>query len=93
MANTNETIADIITEMRGGPIPKHRRDQELLRHFADRLEAAWKREKAAIEADALAVGGLVEKSRNRERAKKMREAFEEAKVLGISIEKKGGGVK
>lgn len=31
--------------------------------FANRLEAAWKREKAAIEADALAVGGLVEASR------------------------------
>ena len=34
-----------------------------IRQEADRLEAAWKREKAAIEADALAVGGLVEASR------------------------------
>lgn len=34
-----------------------------IRREADRLEAAWKREKAAIEADALAVGGLVEASR------------------------------
>jgi len=63
MTNTNETFADIIAEMRGGPIPQHRRDQELLHHYADRLEAAWKREKAAIEADALAAGGLVEASR------------------------------
>lgn len=31
--------------------------------FADRLEAAWKRGKAEIEADALAAGGLVEASR------------------------------
>ena len=34
-----------------------------IRQEADRLEAALKREKAAIEADALAVGGLVEASR------------------------------
>lgn len=33
------------------------------RQEADRLEAALKREKTAIEADALAVGGLVEASR------------------------------
>lgn len=30
-------------------------------------EAAWKREKAAIEADALAVGGFVEAARKREK--------------------------
>lgn len=73
MANTNETIADIIAE-------KRRKADELeassykpyqflreriaeLRQEADRLEAALRREKAAIEADALAVGGLVEASR------------------------------
>ena len=65
MASENETVADIIAEMCGGPIPQHRRDQELLRHFAGRIEVAHRRERAAIEADALAVGGLVEASRKR----------------------------
>lgn len=51
----NETIADIIAWLRK---PTLWRDE-----IADRLEAAWKREKAAIEADALAAGGLVEVSR------------------------------
>ncbi len=37
-----------------------------IRREADRLEAALKREKAAIEADALTVGGMVEASRKRE---------------------------
>ena len=40
----HETIADIIAAMRGGPIPQHRHDRVLLCHFADRLEAAHKRE-------------------------------------------------
>lgn len=65
MAETNETIADIIAEMRGGPIPHHRRDQELLRHYAERIEAAWNREKATIE-NSSAVGN----------AQKMREVVE-----------------
>ena len=72
----NETIEDIIAEMCGGPIPQHRHDRVLLRHFAARIKAAHRREKAAhrrekaaIEADALAVGGFVEASRNRELSK------------------------
>ena len=75
--NEQETIADIIAAMRGGPIPQHRHDRVLLCHFADRLEAAHKREKAAIEADALAVGGIVEAARKRERgdATKLRNAL------------------
>lgn len=64
MSEHNETIADIITGMRGGPIPHHRRDQELLRHYAERIEAAWKREKTTIE-NSSAVGN----------AQKMREAL------------------
>ncbi len=48
-----------------------------IRREADRLEAAYKREKAAIEADALAVGGIVEAARKRERGNcaKLREAL------------------
>ena len=38
MSEKQETVADIVAEMRGGLIPQHRRDQELLRHFADRIE-------------------------------------------------------
>ena len=41
----HETSADIITEMCYGPIPRHRHDRVLLCHFADRLEAALKRER------------------------------------------------
>ena len=44
MTNTNETIADIVAEMRGGSIPQHRHDRELLRNFANRIESAMKRE-------------------------------------------------
>ena len=62
-----ETIADIIEEMRRGTrLPGYWRScdvNEILQYHADRLEAAWKREKTAIEADALAVGGMVEAAR------------------------------
>ena len=90
MTNTNETIADIIAEMRKISAEKYRLSSEnggaygnpgvyyldfaqFARVISDRLEAAWKREKAAIEADALVVGGLVEASRNREVFTKTRE--------------------
>jgi len=43
--NKQETTTDIIAAMRGGPIPQHRHDRELLRHYADRIEAANKRER------------------------------------------------
>lgn len=39
-----ETINDIVHEMRLGMIPKHRHDRELLLNYADRLEAAHKRD-------------------------------------------------
>jgi len=44
MSAENETIADIEAEMRYGTIPKHRTDHELLALYADRIEAALKRE-------------------------------------------------
>ena len=47
------------------------------RTIANLVEAAWKREKAEIEADALAVGGIVESARHRPgNAAAMREALE-----------------
>jgi hypothetical protein len=70
MADTNETTTDIIAEMRRRIAVKMSDawyTQEEWRKLCDRLEAAWKREKAAIEADALAVGGIVEAARRRER--------------------------
>ena len=44
MNNTQDTSTDIFLEMRGGQIPRHRHDRELLRHYVDRIEAALARE-------------------------------------------------
>ena len=88
MADTQETIVDIIAKMRQGMNPNGTAECQYLESdicmLADRLEAAHKREKAAIEADALAVGGIVEAERQRERgdAAKLREAVE--KVIEIA---------
>ena len=62
-----ETIADIVAWLRK---PREGENAYLTLwrdEIADRLEAAYKREKAAIEADALAVGGIVEAERQRKR--------------------------
>lgn len=42
---TEETGVGIIAEMREGPIPRHQHDRELLHHYANRLEAALRRER------------------------------------------------
>jgi hypothetical protein len=47
--NEHETSADIIADMRGGPIPQHRHDRVLLCHYANRFEASYKREAQSIE--------------------------------------------
>lgn len=59
MAETQETSADIIKKMRRDGIVHNSIPTRYLNAYADRLEAALKREKAAIEANALAVGGIV----------------------------------
>ena len=62
-----ETVADIIAWLRR---PREGENGYLTAwrdEIADRIEAAYKRENAAIEADALAVGGIVEAARKRER--------------------------
>ena len=100
--NEQKTIVDIIAEkrrvaerIRNSPsiVPGRQWDQQAeiksLADEADRLEAAHKREKAAIEADALAVGGMVaataEKSSAVGDAAAMREALEKATERLIRI--------
>ena len=77
MSEHNERLVDIVAEMRYSIIPKHRIDHELLALYAYRIEAAARRERAEIEANALAVGGVVEASRNKPSgdAAAMREAL------------------
>ena len=72
MASKNEkyeTLADIVAEMRRGTkLPGYWRSCDLnkiLMYHADRIEATWKREMTEAEANALAVGGLVEAERQR----------------------------
>ena len=95
MADTQETIADIIAEkrrradeierdcaekMKRGEMVSDCYARELvadIRREADRLDAAYKREKAAIEADALAVGGIVEAARKRGRGDRDEEEDDE----------------
>lgn len=68
MSETNERreiVADIVVEYRADMDAVDRGDLPLpttgfVRILLDRIEAAWKHEKASIEADALAVGGVVE---------------------------------
>ena len=90
MANNNETIADIVANMREKSAEYDRlcrehqdfKEQILLRDWwhnnvvtfrtiADRLEAAYKRERAKIEADALDVGGILGAAHRRELSKNM----------------------
>lgn len=95
-----ETLADIAAEMRGlGKLDEKSTDKIPrslmglgLRKYATRIEAAAKRERAEIEADALSVGGVVEAARNKPSgdAAAMREALEMAKVAIEAAKKKMG---
>lgn len=65
----DEIERDCAERMRRGEMVSDRYARELvadIRQEADRLEAALRRDKAAIEADALAVGGIVEAALKRE---------------------------
>lgn len=78
----SEKIADIVVQMRGRG-EDGRMDKSLWRQYADRIEAAAKRERAEAEADALAVGGIVEAERHKPgNAAAMREAL--VKIRGIA---------
>lgn len=54
-----ETISEIVSEMRNGPccwltpegIPQHSHDNDLFYKFAERVEAAWKRELYEMEKE------------------------------------------
>ena len=67
MANENETIADIVADFRqyvaNTKIPPE--VAETIVCYLDRIEAAWRREKAEAEAAALSAGGIVEASRHK----------------------------
>jgi len=78
MADTHETSTDVIAAMRGGPIPQHRHDRELLCHFANRFEAAHKRE--IVEVSTRAATFAINKTNEEWRQKlgdaaKLREAL------------------
>jgi len=85
--NENETIPEIAAEMRDAKSVYDRyrcggADCDVIDTFAtvsayaDRIEAAWKREIAEVEASALDAGGIVEASRHTGNAAAMREALE-----------------
>ena len=88
-----ETISDIVAEMRRGTkLPGYWRSCDLnkiLAYHADLIEAAWRREKDEIEANALAVGGIVESARHSPcNAAAIRDALES--VRNWCINKLGG---
>lgn len=85
MSEKQETIEDIVAEMhkvKGFSVPYAPSGHNGvwtadLVVFADRIEDAWRTEKAEIEARALEVGGTIEASRHKEgNAAAMREALE-----------------
>ena len=82
MASENETIADIVAEMRRGTkLPGYWRScdlNEILAYHADRIEAAWKREAAEIEVNAAPLPAVMLTHGN---AAALREALESADSL------------
>lgn len=67
----NETVDDVLAEMleRADAMQTHGTTHGVrlaIREFVNRIKAAWKRERSKVEADALAVGGIVEAARRRE---------------------------
>lgn len=86
----SEKIADIVAQMRGRG-EDGRMDMWLWRQYADRIEEAWKREKAEIEADALAVGGIVEAARHKPvgNAAAMRETLVQCELFLGNVSRHG----
>ncbi len=72
MANESEGVLDVLREWRDmvcyskGPV--HPLCHGAIMNNLDRIEAAWKRERAEVEADALEVGGIVEAARTDEKS-------------------------
>lgn len=79
MASENDTLVDIVADFRQyvahAKIPPE--VAETIACYLDRIEAAWKREKAEAEAAALSAGGIVEAARHQPigNAAAMREAL------------------
>ena len=73
MSKKQETIADIIADMRKRFFPYAKSEGSDARYvaylgyqeFPDRIEAAWEREKVDVEASALEAGGIVAVDRYR----------------------------
>lgn len=68
-----ETVSDIVAEMRerADAMQTHGTTHGVrlaVLEFARRIEAAWKREREEVEADALEVGGIVEAARTAEKS-------------------------
>lgn len=63
-----ETLAAIVAQIRAAACIQNADTPESVLRLADRIEAAWKREKAKVEADALTVGGIVEAARTAEKS-------------------------
>lgn len=60
-----ETVADIVAQIRAAAYIQNADTTESVLRLADRIDAAWKRERAKVEADALEVGGIVEAARHK----------------------------
>ena len=74
---TEETVADIVDDMlTTARVCGDGAVRYDMFHYARRIEAAWKREKAEIEVSALSAGGIVEAQRHKGNAAAMREALE-----------------
>ena len=96
MSNKQETIADIVADIRaqnqGLPEDSYALSPLVcdLLSFADRIEAAWKAERERVKADALVVGGMVEAMRREKRgnAAAMREALVQVSRIAVEMTRK-----
>ena len=94
----SETVAEILEEMRGmGNYQRYSGDH--VRALANRINAAYNRALAKVEADALTVGGIVEAARTAEKssavgnAAAMREALVRLRDIALAaLEKRSEGV-
>lgn len=85
MASENEAIADIVAMIRHAAYVQTADTPQSVLRLADRIEAAWNRERAKIEADALAAGGIVEAARHEGNAAARREALDGMLILACGI--------
>ena len=86
----DEIERDVAEKMKRGEVISDQYAREVvadLRKEADRIEAAWKRELAKVEADALSAGGLLEAMRHKSgNAAAMRKALLKCREIAIQWE-------